>query len=282
MAPKKNAKKATPKKAAKKPAKKTAVKTAKKVSSAPKAVAKKTLAKRAAKAPPKKASPPAPKKAKPAPAAAAPSAPAPEPVVALPPPPTPDEVAAAAAATREAAKTAREARLVASAAPPKSIEAPVKEPANDTAVKPGDAAPDFALEADDDSTVRLQDLKGKKVVLYFYPRDQTPGCTKEAQDFSQLQHEFEAKNAVVLGVSTDDLHSHRKFKNTCDLSVKLLSDPGAVAHLAYGVWREKNMYGVKKLGTIRSTFLINEDGRIARVWPRVKVDDHALEVLNTL
>jgi peroxiredoxin Q/BCP len=248
--------------ARKKGAKKKIAARGKKKSAAKKAGQKaaRKASRKAAKAAPRK---PAPKKASARKPRAAPAAPPPAPVAAKP-----TAVVESPAPAAESAERAPE--------PPRP------EPVNDTNVKPGDAAPTFELSADDDSVVRLGDLRGRKVVLYFYPRDNTPGCTIEARDFSQLQHEFESKNAIVLGVSTDDLNAHRKFKHTCDLTVKLLSDPGAAVHQAYGVWREKNMYGVKKMGTIRSTFLIDENGHIARVWPRVKVEDHALEVLNTL
>lgn len=237
--------------------------------------AKKAAPKKAAvkKAPPKKPAAkkaPAPRKpaAKKAPAPkklAAKKAPAPKkPAVRKAPPPPPAEAPAAAPAPV-----------------PEPAPAP-PPPVNDTAVQVGDVAPSFELTGDDDAVVRLADLKGRNVVLYFYPRDNTPGCTLEARDFSLLQPEFAAKNAIVLGVSTDDLNAHRHFKSTCDLSVKLLSDPDKAAHEAYGVWREKNMYGRKTMGTVRSTFLIGEDGRVRKVWPKVKVEDHALEVLNSL
>jgi peroxiredoxin Q/BCP len=196
------------------------------------------------------------------------------------------------AAGRKATKKASEAPVAVEAP---AAAAPVAETISLTAtpstaavgdtglpVQVGDSAPDFTLEADDGSTVSLSGLRGKKVVLYFYPRDNTPGCTIEARDFSQLLPEFEAKNAVVLGVSTDNLDAHRKFKNVCELSVKLLADTDKKAHDAYGVWRQKNMYGKTVWGTVRSTFLIDEEGKLTRVWPKVKVEDHALEVLNSL
>lgn len=148
---------------------------------------------------------------------------------------------------------------------------------------PGDMAPDFTLPADDQSApVSLAGLRGKKVVLYFYPRDNTPGCTLQARDFTALHDQFGKKNAVVLGVSTDTLDSHRKFRSKCDLSVTLLSDTDKTVHEAYGVWQEKTLYGKKSMGTVRSTFLIDEEGRIARVWPKVKAAGHAEEVLNAL
>ncbi len=166
--------------------------------------------------------------------------------------------------------------------------APKKEPAVPGAElpegmpAPGDLAPDFTLESDEGEKVRLSSWRGRRVVLYFYPRDNTPGCTIEAQDFSAQLAEFEAKNAVVLGVSTDSLESHRRFRTKCELKVKLLADPERVAHDAYGAWREKTSYGKTSWGTQRSTFLIDEKGRVARVWPKVKVDGHVLEVLASL
>jgi peroxiredoxin Q/BCP len=166
-----------------------------------------------------------------------------------------------------------------------SVPAPPTPAADGNALLPvheSEDAPDFTLKADDGSTVSLHDLHGKNVVLYFYPRDNTPGCTLEARDFSQLIPEFEAKNAVVLGVSTDDIESHQHFKKTCELSLKLLADPEKTAHAAYGTWREKNMYGRTVWGTARTTFLIDENGKIKRIWPKVKVEDHALDVLNAL
>ena len=148
--------------------------------------------------------------------------------------------------------------------------------------RPGELAPGFTLAGDDEAQVELAALRGHKVVLYFYPRDNTPGCTREAQEFSSLLPELEAQNAVVLGVSTDSTESHRKFKQTCELGVKLLADPERRAHEAYGTWREKTNYGRTYMGTQRATFLIDEDGRVQKVWPKVKVEDHALEVLNSL
>jgi peroxiredoxin Q/BCP len=143
----------------------------------------------------------------------------------------------------------------------------------------GSHAPAFSLEGDDGRTHTLAALAGKHVVLYFYPRDNTPGCTLEAQDFSKLGAAFAKHNAVVFGVSTDTAVSHAKFKTKCGLSVTLLADPDKVAHESFGAWREKVMYGRKMMGTQRCTFLIGPDGTVVRVWPKVKVDGHAAEVL---
>jgi peroxiredoxin Q/BCP len=146
----------------------------------------------------------------------------------------------------------------------------------------GSAAPAFALQGDDGRTHTLAAHEGRHVVLYFYPRDNTPGCTLEARDFSRLAEAFSRRNAVVFGVSTDSVSSHAKFKSKCELDVTLLADPDKAAHEAYGAWREKVMYGRKMMGTQRSTFLIGPDGVVRRVWPKVKVDGHADDVLSAL
>lgn len=177
-----------------------------------------------------------------------------------------------------AAKTAPAKK--APAAPP---AAPAENaPAGSGMPAVGQAAPDFTIANENDTPVTLSALRGKKVVLYFYPRDNTPGCTIEARDFSTLLPEFAAKNAVVYGISTDSAASHRKFHATCELSVPLLADPERVAHAAFGAWGMKSLYGRQFEGTIRSTFLIDEQGVVRRVWPKVKVEDHALDVLNAL
>jgi peroxiredoxin Q/BCP len=143
----------------------------------------------------------------------------------------------------------------------------------------GDKAPDFTLPTDGDGKIKLSDLKGHKVVLYFYPKDDTSGCTAEAIAFSQLKPRFEAAGAVVVGVSPDSAASHEKFKKKHDLAVALAADPERAAIEAYRVWKEKNMYGRKYFGVERSTFLIDRDGRVAKVWRKVKVPGHAEEVL---
>ena len=143
----------------------------------------------------------------------------------------------------------------------------------------GDAAPDFKLKTDGGGEARLVDLAGKPVVLYFYPKDDTSGCTAEAIAFSGLKPEFDRLQAVVIGVSPDSPASHDKFKSKHSLAVALAADPERSAIEAYGVWKEKSMYGRKYFGVERTTFLIGRDGRIARIWRKVKVPKHAQEVL---
>lgn len=142
----------------------------------------------------------------------------------------------------------------------------------------GAKAPDFSLDSDDGKKVSLRDFAGKTLVLYFYPKDDTPGCTREAQAFSKARADIAKAGGVVVGVSKDTVASHCKFKDKYGLSIPLLADPDLSVHKAYGAYGEKNMYGKKVLGTIRSTFLV-KDGKVARVWPSVKVDGHADEVL---
>ena len=148
--------------------------------------------------------------------------------------------------------------------------------------KEGEPAPDFRLPADDGKTYALRDLRGKKVVLYFYPKDDTPGCTKEACSFRDNLSRVSSKGAIVLGVSKDDLESHAKFREKYSLSFPLLSDPEGKVLNAYGVWKEKNLYGKTFMGIERTTFVIDEGGRIQKVFPRVKVDGHVDEVLAAL
>lgn len=146
----------------------------------------------------------------------------------------------------------------------------------------GEKAPDFALGSDAGEEVSLKDLAGGPVVVYFYPKDDTSGCTIEALEFSALLPDFAAHNARVLGVSPDSVSSHRKFKNKHGLGVTLLSDPESKVAQSYGVWGEKSMYGRKYMGIERATFLIDKDGILARVWRKVKASGHAKEVLSTL
>ena len=143
----------------------------------------------------------------------------------------------------------------------------------------GDTAPDFSLSDETGNTVRLKDLKGHPVVLYFYPKDDTSGCTSEAKDFSSLFAQFEAIGATVLGVSPDSADSHAKFKTKYDLAHHLLADPDKTAALAFGVWVEKSMYGKKYMGVERSSFLIDAKGKIAKAWRKVKVPGHGAAVL---
>lgn len=146
----------------------------------------------------------------------------------------------------------------------------------------GAPAPDFALPDETGKVNRLSDFQGKQVVLYFYPKDDTPGCTKEACDFRDGIQEIRNKGAVVLGASADSVESHQKFSGKFQLNFPLLSDESKTMLKAYGVWKEKSMYGRKFMGIERTTVLINADGIIERVWPKVKVDGHFLEVLGAL
>lgn len=146
----------------------------------------------------------------------------------------------------------------------------------------GDKAPDFTLKNDNDETVKLSNHKGKKVVLYFYPKDDTPGCTVEACSFRDGFSEIQKKGAALFGVSTDSVESHKKFKEKFHLNFPLLSDADKKVVNSYGVWKEKNMYGKKYMGIERTTFIIDEDGKIKKVFPKVKVDGHYDEVLAEL
>jgi thioredoxin-dependent peroxiredoxin len=143
----------------------------------------------------------------------------------------------------------------------------------------GDSAPDFELPTDGGGRAHLADLKGKAVVIYFYPKDDTSGCTAEAIAFNGLRAKFAAAAATVIGISPDNAASHDKFKHKHDLKIALAADPERSAIEAYGVWKEKSMYGRKYFGVERSTFLIDRNGRIAKVWRKVKVPGHADEVL---
>jgi thioredoxin-dependent peroxiredoxin len=150
-------------------------------------------------------------------------------------------------------------------------------------LKSGDKAPPFELSDESGKAVSLADFKGKKVVLYFYPKDNTGGCTKEACIFRDgLARLGEAGAPIVLGVSADSVESHRKFKEKQQLNFPLLSDPVRKVLEAYGVWKEKTMYGRKFMGIVRSTFLIDEKGKIIRVFSKVKVDGHLEEILKAL
>ena len=143
----------------------------------------------------------------------------------------------------------------------------------------GKKAPAFKTESSSGATVSLAGLKGQKVVLYFYPKDDTPGCTIEAQEFRASLDKFKKLGAVVLGVSPDDVKSHCKFINKFDLNFELLADTDHAVSEAYGVWVEKSMYGKKYMGVQRATFLIDGSGKLAAVWPKVKPEGHAAEVL---
>jgi thioredoxin-dependent peroxiredoxin len=146
----------------------------------------------------------------------------------------------------------------------------------------GKKAPVFTLEDQDKKSVKLSDFKGKAVVLYFYPKDDTPGCTQEACDFRDEYSALKKAGAVVLGVSPDDAKSHGKFAGKFKLPFPLLADTDHSVALAYGAWAEKSMYGRKYMGIVRSTFLISKDGVLARAWPKVKVKGHVEEVREAL
>ena len=142
----------------------------------------------------------------------------------------------------------------------------------------GDKVPDFSLEADDGTTVTPASLAGKNVVLFFYPKDDTPGCTKEACGFRDAFPQFGEIDAVVLGVSPDSIESHRKFKKKYQLPFRLLSDEGHRLADAFGVWKQKSMYGLKFMGIERTTVIIDRKGRVARIFPKVKVPGHVEDV----
>jgi peroxiredoxin Q/BCP len=146
----------------------------------------------------------------------------------------------------------------------------------------GKKAPAFTLPDSDGNKVSLKDFAGKNVVLYFYPKDNTPGCTKEACDFNEALPDFKKIDAVVLGVSPDSQASHRKFSDKYELPFTLLSDEDKKVLEKYGVWQEKNMYGRKYMGVVRTTVIIDETGEIKKIFPKVKVKGHVDEVLKTL
>lgn len=149
-------------------------------------------------------------------------------------------------------------------------------------ITPGDTAPDFTLPRDGGGEVSLADYKGRPVVLYFYPRDDTPGCTKEALGFTERAEDFTAAGATVLGVSKDTVAKHDKFVSKHALGIVLLSDAESDVCERYGVWVEKNMYGRTSMGIERATFLIDGDGKVAQVWRKVKVPGHVDAVLDAV
>ncbi len=149
-------------------------------------------------------------------------------------------------------------------------------------LKEGDKAPAFRLPSDSGETIALSDLKGKTVVLYFYPKDMTPGCTTQACGFRDEASALKKRKAVVLGVSADSVERHGKFRDKYELNFPLLADEDKKVCKAYGVWQEKSLYGKKFMGIVRSTFVIGPDGKIAKIFPKVKVKDHMAEVLEAL
>jgi peroxiredoxin Q/BCP len=146
-------------------------------------------------------------------------------------------------------------------------------------IEVGQLAPGFALAGDGEQTISLVELRGQRVVLFFYPKDMTPGCTIEARDFTELHDDFKAANTRVVGLSKDSVARHEKFRAKHDLKSDLASDEAGEVLEAYGVWAEKSLYGRTFLGIVRSTFLIDEEGIIRRIWRKVKVRGHAAEVL---
>jgi peroxiredoxin Q/BCP len=146
-------------------------------------------------------------------------------------------------------------------------------------LEPGDQAPAFTLPDQDSRPVSLEDFKGRKLLLYFYPADDTPGCTKEACQFNDNLHAFQAAQVPVVGVSPDDAASHQRFRSKFGLQFTLLSDPDHAVADQYGAWGERSRYGQTFVGILRSTFLIDEEGRIERAWYNVRADGHAAKVL---
>lgn len=146
----------------------------------------------------------------------------------------------------------------------------------------GDKAPDLKLLSDEGREVQLSDFREKKVLLYFYPKDDTPGCTKEACSFRDGLDDIRRRGAIVLGISIDSIDSHKKFRDKYQLNFPLLSDANKEVVQAYGVWKERSMYGRKFMGTERPTFVIDEEGKIVRIFPKVKVEGHLEEVIKAL
>lgn len=188
--------------------------------------------------------------------------------------------------TKKAAKPKQPAKTATKA--PVAAEAAAKKPASPPApaaplvvLKEGDSAPGFTLPGAGGKTLSLADFAGKKLVLYFYPKDDTSGCTKEAIEFNALREKFAKAKTVVLGMSPDSAKSHDKFREKYELALPLAADESKATLAAYGVWVEKSMYGRKYMGVERSTFLIDGKGKIARIWRKVKVPGHAEDVLAT-
>ena len=185
---------------------------------------------------------------------------------------------AAKSTSRPSAASKRESSDKASPKTVKKSAKPVAS-ANTATLNEGDRAPDFTLQRDGESTVRLADYKGRKLVIFFYPRANTPGCTTEAMAFTRLAKQFEAADTGVLGVSGDTVRQQTKFRDKHALAVPLGADVELDTIKAYGVWGEKSMYGRAFMGIIRTTVLVGKDGRVARIWRNVRVDGHAEEVL---
>jgi thioredoxin-dependent peroxiredoxin len=185
-------------------------------------------------------------------------------------------------ATKPASNSQTKAKSKTEKAPAKAPAAKKAAPAPEAGsalLKEGDPAPAFTLPGAGGETVSLAALKGRKVALYFYPKDDTSGCTKEAIEFNGLRDKFAKAETVVVGMSPDSVKSHDKFRDKYDIALPLAADENKEVLSAYGVWVEKSMYGRKYMGVERSTFLIDEKGKIARIWRKVKVPGHAEEVL---
>jgi peroxiredoxin Q/BCP len=149
-------------------------------------------------------------------------------------------------------------------------------------LKEGEKAPDFKLKDQQEKTVSLKDFKGKNIILYFYPKDDTTGCTAEACNFRDELPEFGNLNAVILGISPDSVESHQKFSGKYNLPFRLLSDEKKEVVQKYGVWQEKNNYGKKYMGVVRTTFIINQEGKIKKIFNKVKVEGHNQELIEAL
>jgi peroxiredoxin Q/BCP len=184
---------------------------------------------------------------------------------------------AIAGRAKPARKAALSSPLAASETPKSRVRKPLLESEPDLAE--GSPAPSFNLPCDDGTRVSLADFAGRKLVIFFYPRANTPGCTREAMDFSRLEKEFARYGTTVLGVSGDSVKAQASFRTKHKLSIPLISDEKHAMLEAYGAWGEKSMYGRVFLGILRTTVLVAADGRIARIWRRVKVDGHAEDVL---
>ncbi|PPR77692.1 MAG: putative peroxiredoxin bcp [Alphaproteobacteria bacterium MarineAlpha2_Bin1] len=146
----------------------------------------------------------------------------------------------------------------------------------------GSKIPSFNLPASNGKRIKLSEIKSKYIVIYFYPKDDTPGCTNEAKDFSKLKTKFSKKDAEIIGISPDSIEKHQKFINKYILKIMLLSDKDSKISMKYGVWKEKNLYGKKYMGIERTTFLISKEKKIIKIWRKVRVKGHAQEVLNEI
>ena len=187
-----------------------------------------------------------------------------------------------AAKAAKAGKKGGAKKIARKTSPKKASSAKTASAKADVVFNTGDLAPGFTLPSDEGGLVSLSDLRGKKVILYFYPKDDTPGCTQESCDFRDSFTRLKGLNAVVLGVSKDSVESHVKFKKKYGFPFPLLSDDEGVVCEAYGVWKEKNNYGKKYMGIERSTFLIDENGKIAKAYPKVRVEGHVDEIIRDI